>query len=333
MNHLKLIVLILSIAIPAWAVDITVTLEWDPVVQDPTNMNLAGEIERYAVYVCEAPIPDNAGKNQGVSEAEAVICGATLATYTTDKVRSDGSGYIEGQVDEPGEDCSPDIVIHTEAEDFDAGAPNDTFFDTTPGDRWNLGYRTDPHDVDIRKIPFNDGPFWATSSNEPGEWTRFTLDIRRAGAYTPTMHMSNDNKELSRVKLIVLATGKEAEFVKPIISTDTADPWDAFVTVSSQPSTLPFTVGRHQVRLEIMHRSSAIDWFKLTKLGRVGCNPIPPVVYTLTHSTSSSTGTLFVRTASITTDGDGRSPFSNQIEILIEEVNRRLEVPRHLRVK
>jgi hypothetical protein len=78
-------------------------------------------------------------------------------------------------------------TLHIEAENYDWGGQNLSYYDTTPGNQGGQ-YRTD--DVDISTTNDIDGGF-AISSTANGEWFEYTINVPEPGYYNLGLRYSN----------------------------------------------------------------------------------------------------------------------------------------------
>ncbi len=80
-----------------------------------------------------------------------------------------------------------------EAEDFDKGCPNVSYYDTDTKDEGDANYRNDNTGVDI--VKGNNGN--AIGYTAKGEWLNYTIDVKEAGTYKMEAHVSSGNSSSS----------------------------------------------------------------------------------------------------------------------------------------
>lgn len=143
-----------------------------------------------------------------------------------------------------------------EAEDFDAGYPDEAYHDSDYGNNGNA-YRTD--DVDIE--PCNEGGYnigWLRA----GEWIEYTASIAHAGEYTLETRVASQSTGGSfRFDL-------DGQDVTGPITVPPTGGWQSWQTVSAT-ATLP--AGVHTLRFVNLDASGEFNtnWFRFT--GDAGC--------------------------------------------------------------
>lgn len=319
----RLIFLVIIGLIPTSAQPhIKFTAGWDPVVQTAKDIEEQGLLDHYILYLCDQPIPNNPGKAVGEETVTPVTCPGTLVAFPTGPVRTDKSGYLQGQDDVPGEACTESTTIRVQAEMFDEGANGDTYFDDSAGNSGNANPRSFENDVDMRHIPADMGGGITIGWNVKTEWTQFTVPIDTPGVYFARARLSSENTADKRIQMILANQGDAVHttlvFTKKPISGSTQK-WNDFITIEHPETEMTLPAGNQTIRFEALDSHADFDWFELFTKGDSDCNPIPPVVHTILYETDKTTGILYMRAASVTTGSQARSTLSNEIPIDIAD--------------
>lgn len=136
-----------------------------------------------------------------------------------------------------------------EVEDFDMGCPNDTYFDK---DEANSGgkYRTDVG-VDIEVCAaggFNTG--WAGS----GEWTAYTVDVKKSGKYKITVMVATTSDS---GKLHLEFNGVNKTGILPVLNTGGYQNWKPVTT------TVELTAGKQIMKIYLDEANSGLNMDKV----------------------------------------------------------------------
>lgn len=136
-----------------------------------------------------------------------------------------------------------------EVEDFDMGCPDDTYFDK---DEANSGgkYRTDVG-VDIEVCAaggFNTG--WAGS----GEWTAYTVDVKKSGKYKLTVMVATTSDS---GKLHLEFNGENKTGILPVPNTGGYQNWNPVTT------TVELTAGKQIMKIYLDEANSGLNMDKV----------------------------------------------------------------------
>ncbi|ACL17063.1 Carbohydrate binding family 6 [Methanosphaerula palustris E1-9c] len=140
------------------------------------------------------------------------------------------------------------VPCRVEAEDYDYGGENISYYDTTSGNSGKV-YRND--DVDIEQTTQAGGFDVGWVRN--GEWLQYTLDVPEAGDYEMRIRSSSPG---AGDQIVVSVDGIDAG---TLIIPQT-DSFDNYTNVSLP---VKFSAGRHLVRLTFAGDRQNIDYFEI----------------------------------------------------------------------
>jgi Carbohydrate binding module (family 6) len=193
-----------------------------------------------------------------------------------------------------------------QAENFDNGGQNVAYFDTTPGNLFGSVYRTT--DVDIGTI--NAGGFHL-GVIDPGEWTRYLVNVSTSGSYTLGVRYSSAYPNPTTFR--VLMDGADITGTQSITSTGD---WQAYATKNI---TVNLTAGTNRVlRVQFETGTFNLDSLQFTSSAcskpTITSHPVASTVrnvgqghvITLTGGASGATSYRWYRDGVAVTDLAGR---------------------------
>ena len=145
-------------------------------------------------------------------------------------------------------------TLHIEAENYDSGGQNVSYYDTTPGNQGGQ-YRTD--DVDIIATSNDTGGGYAVSSTANGECIEYTINVQQPGSYNLALRYSNAT---NGAQVDVLSAGIDLTGSLTLPTTGSLTTWSTF--------TVPIFLGQGQ---QVLHIGIPIggfnlNWFELTPI-------------------------------------------------------------------
>jgi len=133
-----------------------------------------------------------------------------------------------------------------EAEDYDLGGQNKSYFDM---DLENQGgeYREDGVDI----VKTSDG--YAIGYTEAGEWLEYTVNVEKEGVFTIDSKVSSSETSSFRLFLDDVA-------ITDTIKVESTGDWDTYNIITTKSSKLP--KGTHTLKILITGSFVNIDWLK-----------------------------------------------------------------------
>lgn len=183
------------------------------------------------------------------------------------------------------------VPVLIEAEQYDLGGSGVAYFDTTPGNVWNL-YRSD--DVDIG--PFSNGGLHI-GNLAAGEWVEYTINVPSTGHYDIRLRYASDYTGTTRFH--VRLDGVDVTGAQSLTSTGG---WQTYVIKTL--SNVPLTGGNNK----ILRISFDTGFWNLDKLDINPSACTPPSV--VTHPASPTVEPT--RPASLSVTATGSGPLSYQ---------------------